>query len=762
MELKTFVSSPDPSHDIWRPGRRPLEAIFKPSSVAIIGATEKPGSVGRTLFSNLIGEPFGGTVFPVNPKRKSVLGVRAYPAIAAVPESVDLAVIVSPAATVPGVIAECAAAGVRGAIIISAGFKELGKEGEELERRVLEAAAGRLRIVGPNCLGVMNPLIGLNSTFASRPANPGNVAFLSQSGALGTAILDWSVREHVGFSAFVSMGSMLDVGWADWIDYLGADPHTSSILLYMETIGNARAFLSAARQVALTKPIIVLKAGVTAAGTKAAASHTGSIAGSDQALDAAFDRCGVLRVKQISDLFDMAEVLAQQSKPAGPRLTIVANAGGPAVLTTDTYVLDGGAVAELAPDTVGKLNALLPPHWSHGNPVDVLGDADADRYAKTLEIVSGDANTDGVLVILTPQAMTEPTKTAEAVARVARTSKKPFLASWMGASSVEEGRQLLKKSGVPEFEYPDKAARMFHYLWAYTYNLRRLYKTPVPADGGIEHEAAAGAAHLIQAVRQDGRTVLSEFETKKLLALYGLPSVETEWAKDPEEAVRHAERMGFPVVLKLHSSSITHKTDVGGVRLDLKDAVSVRVAFTAIERSVKEKAGEGHFHGVTVQRMVTEEGVELILGSSVDPQLGPLILFGSGGKLVEMLGDHALALPPLNSTLARRMIERTRVHLILKGVRGSAGVDFAKLEQLIVRFSRLLVERREIREIEINPLLASPAGFVALDARAVLHNQSALDKGTLPRFAIRPYPAEYVSTWKSPKAELWLIRPIRP
>jgi acetyltransferase len=433
---KTLIQTADPAHDVLRYDRQPLDAIFAPKAVAVIGATEKTGSVGRTLLWNLISNPFGGTVFPVNPKRASVLGIKAYPSIAAVPEPIDLAVVVTPAPTVPGVISECVDAGIKGAIIISAGFKEVGKQGIQLEQQILEQARrNHIRVIGPNCLGVMSPVNGLNATFANGMARPGNVAFISQSGALCTSILDWSVRENVGFSAFISIGSMLDVNWGDLIYYLGDDPATHSIVIYMESIGDARSFLSAAREVAFTKPIIVIKAGRTAAAAAAAASHTGALTGSDEVLDAAFRRCGVLRVNMIDDLFNMAEVLAKSPPPKGRRLTILTNAGGPGVLATDALISDGGELATLSPETQEQLNSILPTHWSHGNPVDVLGDADPNRYAKACEIALKDPNSDGLLAILTPQAMTDPTQTAKQFVEMLQSDSmptKPILASWMG------------------------------------------------------------------------------------------------------------------------------------------------------------------------------------------------------------------------------------------------------------------------------------------------------------------------------------------
>ena len=449
-------------------GKSSLEPLFSPKSVAVIGATETANSVGRTILWNLLKSPFGGIVYPVNPKRSAVLGVKAYAGIGDVPERVDLAVIVRPANTVPETVQQCADAGIPAALVISAGFKELGALGLSLEKQIMEIATrAGMRILGPNCLGFMNPKIGLNATFAATLANPGSVAFISQSGALCTAILDWSMRERVGFSAFVSVGSMIDIGWGDLIDYLGEDPHTRAILIYMETIGDARKFLSAAREVAMSKPIIVIKAGRTEQAAKAAASHTGSLAGSDDVLDAAFRRAGVLRVNSIADLFYMSEVLARQPRPKGNRMTIVTNAGGPGVLATDALITGGGELTPISPATMGELNKLLPAAWSHNNPVDVLGDADATRYAKALELVARDENCDGLMVILTPQDMTDPTTTAETIRMVAKDLGKPVLASWMGGPFVATGEDILNNAGVPSFPYPDSAARMFNYMWQY-------------------------------------------------------------------------------------------------------------------------------------------------------------------------------------------------------------------------------------------------------------------------------------------------------
>ncbi|MCC5632798.1 bifunctional acetate--CoA ligase family protein/GNAT family N-acetyltransferase [Nostoc sphaeroides CHAB 2801] len=758
----------DRAYDILRTQHQPLDAIFAPKSIAVIGASERENSVGRTVLWNLISHPFGGTVFPVNPKRHSVLGIKAYPNIAAVPEPVDLVIIATPALTVPSVIGECVDAGVKGAIVLSAGFKEIGTVGTELEQQVLQQVRrGKMRLIGPNCLGVMNPHTGLNATFANSMsmALPGKVGFISQSGALCTAILDWSFHENVGFSAFISIGSMLDVGWGDLIDYLGDDPHTESIVIYMESIGNARSFLSAAREVALTKPIIVIKAGRTSAAAKAAASHTGALTGSDDVFDAAFRRSGVLRVKSISDLFDMAEVLAKQPRPKGPRLTIITNAGGPGVLATDALITDGGELAELSKETYQALNEFLPPQWSHNNPIDLLGDADPIRYAKALEIIAKDPNSDGLLAILTPQAMTDPTQIAHQLKPFAQIGK-PVLASWMGDADVEAGAEILNQASIPTFPFPDTAANVFYYMWRYSYNLRALYETPVLADNGDTCDRTI-AETIIQKARQAGRTLLTEVESKQVLAAYGIPTVATQVATNAEEAVKLAEEIGYPVVLKVFSQTITHKTDVNGVHLNLHNADAVREAYNAIASSVTTKVGANSFAGVTVQPMIDlRNSYELILGSSIDTQFGPVLLFGTGGQLVEVFQDKALGLPPLNTTLARRMMEQTRIYKALQGVRGRKAVNLEALEQLLVRFSQLVVEQRLIKEIDINPLLVKAEkitqnSLVALDARIVLHDLD-ITEAQLPKLAIRPYPTQYVDSWTTRNGMQVTIRPIRP
>jgi acetyltransferase len=747
-----------------------LDAMFAPASVAVIGATSRPGTVGYSVLQNLLGGKHPVKVYAVNAKHPEVLGLKSYASIRDVPEAVDLAMIATPAATVPEIIGECVDAGAKSAIVLSAGFKERGAEGAALEQQIKDRLRqSSMRLIGPNCMGIMNPAIGLNATFVKEAPRAGSVALLSQSGALLVALLDWSDKEQVGFSSVVSTGSMLDVGWGDLIYYFGDDPHTKSILIYMESIGDARSFLSAAREVALSKPIIVIKAGRSEAASRAAASHTGALTGSDEVLDAAFRRSGVLRVYNIADLFYMAEVLGRQPRPRGPRLAILTNAGGPGVLATDSLVANGGELAELSPESLRQLDEFLPAHWSHNNPIDVLGDADSERYGRALDIAVQDPNNDGLLVILVPHAMADPVKVAERLKAYAKLTK-PVLASWMGGTGVADGEAILNAAGIPTFPYPDTAARAFTYMWRYTYNLRGLYETPaLSASSELEDAARHQVAQLIQKVRSEGRALLTELESKQVLSLYGIPTVETRIAVGEDEAAAIATQIGFPVVLKIHSKTITHKTDVGGVKLNLQDEAAVRAAYRAIESAVAGIAvshqpsavSSDQFSGVSVQPMVRLDGYELILGSSIDPQFGPVILFGSGGQMVEVYRDRALALPPLNTTLAQRMMEQTRVFTALKGVRGRKPVDMPALENLLVRFSQLVLEQRWISEIDINPLLASPEGLLALDARIVLLGADVtLDQ--LPKPAIRPYPLQYVSGWTMKDGNQVTIRPIRP
>ncbi|KAL0218387.1 hypothetical protein P9112_004040 [Eukaryota sp. TZLM1-RC] len=732
----------------------PLHYIFNPRSVAVIGATERVG-VAKTLLFNLIRSPFGGVVYPVNPKRGAVHGIKAYPSISAIPEPVDLAIIVTPAKTVPAIVKECSEAGAKSAIILSAGFAEMGEPGLELERQIVDNK-GNMRIIGPNCLGIINPILGLNATFAASNAKKGRVAFLSQSGALCTSILDYSLRENIGFSAFVSTGSMLDVDYGDLIDHFGSDPNTDAIVFYAESIGNPKKFYSAARQVALTKPIIVIKAGRTAEGSAAAASHTGSLTGSDDILTAMFERCGVLRVDKIAELFYMAEVLSKQPRPKGNRLTIVTNAGGPGVLSTDSLISGDGQLTELSTETINELNSFLPNAWSHGNPVDVLGDSDESRYQKTLAVVANDHNSDGILVILTPQDMTNPTATADALVPYAKIGK-PVLASWMGGQSVAEGARILSQAGIPNFPFPDQATDVFNYMYRYQRNLWNLYEETEASSTPVQYDRKLATA-MIQEAYANKRQNMSEYESKQLLAAYGIPVCKTVVATSAEDAGKAAEEMGFPVVVKLHSEIVLHKSNVGGVVLNLKSTEAVKEAFNRIKANVEKLYGnEGqHFLGVTVQQMISLKGYEVIIGSNIDPLVGPIIVFGSGGTLVEIYRDTAMTLPPVTPNLARQLMQKTKIFTALQGYRDVGACDIPLLEQIIVGFSQMIVDHPQIMECDINPLIVSPDGIIAVDARIILQpDETKTDE--LPKALVASYPEELIQT-----VDDVLIRPIRP
>jgi acetyltransferase len=667
-----------------RTGPHSLDSLFHPRAVAILGASATPGSVGSILIRNLLENPFGGVVYPVNPNRKSVQGVYCYPSLAALPEPVDLAVIATPTRTVLGLVQECVAQHVKSAILISAGFSELGEEGRALERQLRETARGHLRLVGPNCLGVLHPPSGLNASFAPAMPRPGHIALLSQSGAICTAILDWAIDTHVGFSSFVSAGTRIDVDFADLIDYFGDDPQTHSIIVYLEAIGDVRKFLSAARAVARTKTIIVVKAGRHAGAARTSASHTGALADADEVSEAAFRRVGILRVDTIPALFNMAEILAMQPLPRGPSLAIITNARGPSVMAVDALVLGGGQLSPLSEATTSALDAVLPRGWSHANPIDLRSDATPQRYRQVIEICAREPAIQGLLALLTPQVKLDPTETARQVAAFAHLEGKPILASWLGGSSVQEGRDILTRAGVPAYFSPEAAIRAFLNMAQYRRNQELLYETPqaLPEDWSPDRERVR---RVLVAVRGAGRTLLTEAEAKEVLAAYDIP----------------------------------------------------------------------------VQPSVPEKGYELIIGSSVDPQFGPVVSFGSGGILAELYQDRALSLPPLTRTLARRLMERTRIYQTLKGGSGRQPVNLEVLETLLVRFSQLVADFLEIAEINIQPLLASPEQVVALGARIVLL-PADLPEEQRPRLAIHPYPNQYVAPFRLNDGTEITIRPIRP
>jgi acetyltransferase len=746
----------------------PLEGIFGPNQICVIGVNEVPGDPGLRVLEHLA----TGNA-PVHVVRAQVKGAPAGPTEilgrpvvsdpADIPTIPDLAILTSPASEVADWIRACGDAGIRSALVLSEGFREVGIDGKKMEEEVHAAALeSGLRILGPGSLGVMVPRVQLNASLVGPLARAGSVAFLSESGALVSSVLDWSRRENVGFSALVSSGGLLDIGWGDLIYHFGDDPYTRSIVIYMETVGEARKLLSAAREVALSKPVIVLKVGRTGAAEQSASSHSGALAGSDEVLDAAFRRAGVLRVDTVAELFDMAEVLGKQARPSGPRLAIVTNAGGPGALAADALVAAGGEVAELGAPAKEALHRLLPGRWSGGNPVDIHDDATPSTFARAVEALGADDSNDGVLVVLAPQVATDPKGTAEALAHLARPAGKPILTSWMGGNAVAAAQTILNGAGFPTADYPDDAARAFCHMWRYSYALRGIYETPAQvADLQGQAPDRKRVADVLAHVRASDRTLLTEVESKQLLASYGIPVSPTHVAFSENDVVRIANKLGYPVVVKLHSETLTHKTEVGGVQLNLRNPVAVREAWRSIEATVTEKAHRSDFLGVTVQPMVVHNGYELLLGSSLDEQFGPVLVFGTGGALVEIFRDRALAIPPLNATLALRLMEQTRIFQALRGGRGRKPVDLSALEALLVRFSYLVIEQPEIAEIDINPLIVADNTLVAVDARVILHPPD-LDLSTLPRSAIRPYPNQYVTRVTLKDGTPVTIRPIRP
>jgi acetyltransferase len=744
---------------------RNLDYIFKPRRIALIGASDIPGKVGFTVLKNLITAGFEGIVYPVNNRREAVQGIACYASVANLPHVPDLAIVCTPAATVPDVVRQCGRAGIMGLVILSAGFREAGAAGQILERSVADAAAETpgMRILGPNCLGFIIPGASLNASFASSLPKPGRVAFLSQSGALCTAVLDWALEQGVGFSCLVSAGNMLDVSMSDLIDYFGEDEHTDSMILYIESLREARRFMSSARAFARRKPIVVYKAGRFAASAQAAASHTGAMAGVDAVYEAAFERAGVIRVFQIDDVFDCAQMLARSRLPRGPRLAIVSNAGGPGVMATDGLLARHGTLANLSSDTLLQLNGVLPSSWSHGNPVDVLGDADPQRFSTALQIVLSDPAVDAALAIVTPQAMTDPTGTAAAVAEMAKEANKPVLAAWMGGASVRDGANRLNEAGIPTFATPDHAVGAFLNLVSYAKNLELLYETPCEVPLAMDLERHALSDILAQAQRH-GRPMLSELDSKAVLESYGIPTVKTRVAHTADEAVEQAEAFGYPVVLKVLSPAISHKTDVGGVKLNLTDRAAVRNAFQEILESARRARPEATIEGVSVEPMITLVGaMELIIGAKRDPVFGPVVLVGNGGVTAELFQDRALGLPPLNDTLARRMLRSLRSWPLLEGYRGRPSMNVDRLVEVMLRFSQLIADRPEIIEVDINPVLLSHDRLMALDARVLLDLES-IGKPQRPfaHLAIRPYPQEFIRSVRLADGTPLVLRPIKP
>ncbi len=740
---------------------RNLDALFHPSAIALIGASNRPGSVGSVIARNLFEAGFDGPILTVNPKERAIRSSLNYASIADLPIPVDLAVIATPPDAIPGVIAELGEKGCRAAVVITAGFGEGDKvEGKELRQKMLDAAKPHLlRIVGPNCIGFISTRPRINASFAHLMPKQGDVAFVSQSGAMATAVLDWAHARGFGFSHIVSLGDMTDVDFGDLLDFLALDNATRAILLYVESITDARKFMSAGRIAARTKPVIVIKSGRSAAGAKAALSHTGALAGSDIVYDAAFRRAGMLRVYELRELFEAVTTLSAGLRLKGERLGILTNGGGAGVLATDALEGTTGRIATLAPDTIAALDAVLPATWSGANPVDIIGDAPGRRYADGLSAMLTDPGSDAILVLNCPTAVADSTEAADAVIDViARHPGAPVLTCWLGETAVAEARRRFAAKRVPTYETPDEAVRAFSHLAAYRRNQTLLMETP-PARG-FEEPDHSRAREIVQEAVAAGRSTLTEFEAKGVLAAYDIPVVATRRARSPEEAATFAAEIGRPVALKILSQDISHKTDVGGVRLDLRTPQAVEEAARLMLETVSLRRPDARIEGFTVQEMIHRpQAEELIVGISNDSTFGPVILFGEGGTAVEVIADRAVALPPLNRLLAREMIDRTRVAKRLAGYRDRPAADMEGIEATLVKISDLLADIPEITELDINPLLADSTGVIALDARIVAKPADGI--GTR-RFAIRPYPTRLVDTISLTDGQVLDLRPIRP
>ncbi|PZP28892.1 MAG: GNAT family N-acetyltransferase [Roseateles depolymerans] len=732
---------------------RHLEQLLNPRSIAVIGASNRPGSVGTTVWRNLRAGRFAGSIYPVNPKFTTLDGVQAFADAAALAQTPDLAVICTPPATVPALIEELGQRGVAAAVVITAGLSGAQKQA------MLDAARPHLlRILGPNCIGMLSPHVGVNASFAHTDALTGDVAFVSQSGALVTAVLDWATSRGLGFSHLISLGERADVDFGDLLDYLGSDPHTRSILLYIESGEAPRKFMSAARAAARNKPVIVVKAGRAGNGVKAAASHTGALAGSDVVFDAAIRRAGMLRVDTLQELFLAAETLARFREVGEAGLTMMTNGGGAGVMAADAAALAGVPLRELEPELVAQLDAALPANWSRGNPIDIIGDAPASRYTDTLQALLAHPGTGAVLFMHAPTAIVRSADIARACAPIVRGASPRMMASWLGDAAVAEARRVFSECGVANYETPEEAVRAFSMLRTYRSNQALLLEAPTASEHATPDLQAAKST--IEAVLASGRTMLDEREAKAVLGAYGISTVPTR-AVDPsaEAAVQAAEELGYPVVLKILSPQISHKSDVGGVALGLRGQAEVRDAVEGMLSRVRSQRPDADITGFTVQPMVVRgRAQELIVGASLDPLFGPVILFGQGGVAVEVAADRAIALPPLNRVLARDLISRTRVARLLAGFRDRPPADLDAICDVLVAISQMLADLPEIAELDINPLLADDEGVIALDAR--LRVQAAAGHA-LDRFAILPYPAELGERvpWQGQEIELRAIRP---
>ncbi|MGZ5224406.1 MAG: bifunctional acetate--CoA ligase family protein/GNAT family N-acetyltransferase [Burkholderiales bacterium] len=739
---------------------RNLEHLFQPQSVAVIGASDKPRSVGAIVLRNLVEGGFAGSIMPVNPKHDVLAGIKVYPTVGSLAAVPELAIICTPPSIVPDLIGALGARGTKAAIVISAGLGAIKDgQGRTLKEAMLAASKPYLlRILGPNCVGLLVPALGLNASFAHTGALPGKIAFVSQSGALVTGVLDWAKSRKIGFSKFISLGDSADVDFGDVLDYLGGDAETHAILLYIESITAARKFMSAARAAARNKPVLVVKAGRVPEGAKAAASHTGALAGSDDVYDAAIRRAGMLRVFSTEDLFDAVETLARARPFTGERLVILTNGGGPGVMATDALVLGQGRLASLSQETLRSLDAILPPTWSHGNPVDIIGDAPTERYAKTLQILLKDPQTDAVLFIHAPTAIVPSVEIAAAVSPVATQGGRNVIACWLGGDAVRQARGAFTQAGIPTYDTPEEAVRAFLQVVQYRRNQDLLMEVPPSRSADFAHDREKAQA-VVRRALAEGRTMLSEPEAKAVLAAYGIPIVNTQIAATVEEAVRVASNIGFPVALKILSPDVTHKSDVGGVALDLENVEAVDAAAQRMRMRLQQYRPNATLQGFTVQTMVRRPNAqELIVGMTTDSAFGPVILFGAGGTAVEITADRAIGLPPLNMVLAGELISRTRISRLLAGYRDRLPADVTAISRTLIQVSHLIADIPQIVELDINPLLADDQGVLALDARMRVAPSSATG---VDRFAIRPYPEE-LEEWISWQGRQLLLRPIKP
>ncbi len=742
-----------------------LDSIFKPKRIALIGVSNNPNSVGGITLRNLVGGGYNGVVYPVNPKREAVFGIPCYPDVKSLPKIPDLAVIMTAAHTVPQLVRECGEAGIHGIIIMSAGFKEAGTEGRALEEQVKaeKAKFPEMRVIGPNCLGILVPGLSMNVSFANGMPEKGHVAFISQSGALCTSVLDWAYESHIGFSYFVSIGNSMDVNFGDLIDYFGQDPSTKSIVLYVESLANARTFMSAARAFSREKPIIVYKSGRFPESAAAAASHTGAMASEDSIYDAVFRRAGLARVYDFGNIFDFTDLVGRKRIPRGNRLAIVTNAGGPGVMATDSLISWGGKLVQLSDETMQKLNDYLPQYWSHGNPVDVLGDATPERFAKATEIVLEDEHVDAVLVLLTPQAMTAPTETAEAIAEMAYKTSKTIMAGWLGGASMREGIQVFNRAGISNYPTPEQAIRAFMTLSHYAKNLEMLFETPKEVPVSFQYDRAELRKKYLKEIFPKAK-ILNEDDSKMLVNDYGIDTTHPFPAYNEDMAVEIAQKKGYPVVLKIYSPDITHKSDVGGVALNIKDEEMVRATFRNMVKTAAEKRPDAKIEGVTVQRMVdTKDAVELILGTKKDPSFGTVMLVGMGGTSAELFKDKRLEFPPLNESLAQQMLESLQIYPLLQGYRGAPRKNIEKLIEVLIRMSYLAADYPEIMELDINPLIVTPTDVIALDARIVVDEEVMTHPvKEYSHLILRPYPESLMQTVSLKDGSPVILRPIKP